>query len=64
MRGDDGVAGKGIVVGVSRFHSWGKCTMQFILRLMLDCLRRRSSPLVPRAPVSFVLADCHCSNLD
>ena len=27
MRGDSGVAGEGRVVGVSKFHSWGKCTM-------------------------------------
>ena len=27
MRGDDGVAGEGRVVGVQNFHSWGKCTM-------------------------------------
>ena len=27
MRGDIGVAGEGRVVSVSKFHSWGKCTM-------------------------------------
>ena len=27
MRGDGGVAGEGRVVGVPKFHSWGKCTM-------------------------------------
>ena len=27
LRGDGGVAGKGKVVGVPKFHSWGKCTM-------------------------------------
>ena len=27
MRGDSGVAGEGRVVGVPKFHSWGKCTM-------------------------------------
>ena len=27
MRVDSGVAGEGIVVGVPKFHSWGKCTM-------------------------------------
>ena len=25
MRGDSGVAGEGRVVGVPKFHSWGKC---------------------------------------
>ena len=27
MRGDGGVAGEGRAVGVSKFYSWGKCTM-------------------------------------
>ena len=27
MRGDSGVAGEGKVVGIPKFHSWGKCTM-------------------------------------
>ena len=27
MRGEGGVAGDGRVVGVRKFHSWGKCTM-------------------------------------
>ena len=27
MRGDSGVAGEGRVVGLPKFHSWGKCTM-------------------------------------
>ena len=27
MRGDSGVAGEGRVVGMQKFHSWGKCTM-------------------------------------
>ena len=27
MRGDGGVAGEGRIVGVPKFHSWGRCTM-------------------------------------
>ena len=27
MRGDSGIAGEGRVVGIPKFHSWGKCTM-------------------------------------
>ena len=27
MRGEGGVAGEGRVVGLPKFHSWGKCTM-------------------------------------
>ena len=26
MRGDGGVAGEGRVVGIPKFHSWGKCS--------------------------------------
>ena len=27
MRSESGVAGEGRVVGVPKFHSWGKCTV-------------------------------------
>ena len=27
MKGDGGVAAEGRLVGVPKFHSWGKCTM-------------------------------------
>ena len=27
MSGESGVAGEGRVVGVRKFHSWGKCTI-------------------------------------
>ena len=27
MRDDSGVAGEGRIVGVTKFHSWDKCTM-------------------------------------
>ena len=27
VKGDSGVAGEGRVVGVPKFHSWGKCTV-------------------------------------
>ena len=33
MRGDGGVAGEGRIVGVPKFHSCGKCSMQYQLRL-------------------------------
>ena len=41
MRGDGGVAGERRVVGVPKFHSWGKCTMPLtnINRLRLDVQR-------------------------
>ena len=38
MRGDSGVAGEGRVVGVPKFHSWGKCTMPLRLRDMVCSL--------------------------
>ena len=40
MWGDSSVAGEGSVVGVSKFHSWGKCTMainEYQLRLGVQC---------------------------
>ena len=36
MRGDSGAAGEGRVVGVLKFHSWGKCTMPNEYQLRLD----------------------------
>ena len=33
MRGDGGVAGEGRVVCAPKFHSWGKCTAIFQIRL-------------------------------
>ena len=38
MRGDCGVAGEGRLVGVPKFHSWGKCTLPSTAqRLPLTC---------------------------
>ena len=41
MRGDCSVAGEGRLVGVPKFHSWGKCTMHAIneYQLRLDVQR-------------------------
>ena len=44
MRGDGGVAGEGRVVGVSKFHSWGKCTMP-LTNINLDWMSNASSGL-------------------
>ena len=46
MRGDGGVAGEGRVVGVPKFHSWGKCTMP---STQIGC------PTLPLACVLFIL---------
>ena len=35
MRGDSGVAGEGRVIGILKFPSWGKCTINEY-QLMLD----------------------------
>ena len=43
MRGDGGVAGEGRIVGVPKFHSWGKCT---ICRTYSVCLLRQSSKFI------------------
>ena len=42
MRGDSGVAGEGRVVGVPKFHSWGKCTMP-LTNINSDCTSNASS---------------------
>ena len=44
MRGDSGVAGEGRVVGLPKFHSWGKCTMP-LTNINLDWLSNASSGL-------------------
>ena len=44
MRGDSGVAGEGRVVGVPKFHSWGKCTMP-LTNITSDWMSNASSGL-------------------
>ena len=44
MRGEGGVAGEGRVVGVPKFHSWGKCTMP-LTNISSDWMSNASSSL-------------------
>ena len=44
MRGDGGVAGEGRVVGIPKFHSWGKCTMP-LTNINSDWMSNASSGL-------------------
>ena len=44
MRGDSGVAGEGRVVGIPKFHSWGKCTMP-LMNINSDWMSNTSSDL-------------------
>ena len=44
VRGEGGVAGKGRVVGVPKFHSWGKCTMP-LMNINSDWISNASSGL-------------------
>ena len=44
MRGDGGVAGEGRVVGVLKFHSWGKGTMT-LTNINSDWMSNASSGL-------------------
>ena len=37
MRGEGGVAGVGRVVGVPKFHSFGKCTMPLTISTKIGC---------------------------
>ena len=44
MRGEGGVAGEGRVVGVPKFHSWGKCTV-ILTNINSDWMSKASSGL-------------------
>ena len=44
MRADSGVAGEGRVVGIPKFHSWGKYTMP-LMNINLDWMSNASSGL-------------------
>ena len=44
MRGDSGVAGEGRVVGVPKFHSWGRCTMP-LTNINSDYIQRFLRPV-------------------
>ena len=44
MRSDSGVAGEGRVVGVPKFHFWGKCTMP-LTNINSDWMSNASSGL-------------------
>ena len=44
MRGDGGVAGEGRIVGIPKFHSWGKCTMP-LTNINSDWMSNTSSGL-------------------
>ena len=44
MRGQGGVAGEESVVGVPKFHSWGKCTMP-LTNINSDWMSNASSGL-------------------
>ena len=37
MRGEGCVAGEGKLVGVPKFHSWGKCTMALRISTQIGC---------------------------
>ena len=44
MRGDSGAAGEGRVVGIPKFHSWGKFTMP-LTNINSDWMSKASSIL-------------------
>ena len=44
MKGDSGVAGEGRVVGIPKFHSWGKFTMP-LTNINSDWMSNASSGL-------------------
>ena len=49
MRGEGGVAGEGRVVGVPKFHSWGKYTMP-LTNINSDWMSNASSGLLVSCP--------------
>ena len=56
MRDDGGVAGEGRVVGVPKFHSWGKCTIP-LTTINSDWMSNASSVLcvIYAGPLSYIL---------
>jgi len=44
VRGEGGVAGEGRVVGLPKFHSWGKCTVP-LMNINSDWMSNASSGL-------------------
>ena len=54
MRGDGGVAGDGRVVGVPKFHTWGKCTMP-LTNINSDWMSNASSGLCIILVILFML---------
>ena len=64
MRGDGGVASEGRVVGVPKFHSWGKYTMP-LTNINSDWMSNASSGLciiyiIYAGPLSCILG---CNNI-
>ena len=55
MRGKGGIAGEGRVVGVPKFHSWGKCTMP-LTNINSDRMSNASSGLCINLHYLFIYA--------
>ena len=63
MRGNGGVAGEGRVVGVPKFHSWGKCTIP-LTNMNSDWMSNASSGLcIIYADPLFRILGCNFSLL-
>ena len=58
MRGEGGVAGEGRVVGVPKFHSWGKCTMP-LTNISSDWMSNASSGLCKLCRSLFRILECN-----
>ena len=56
MRGEGGVAGEGRVVGIPKFHSWGKCTIP-LTNIHSDWITNASSGLYVIL-IFFFLSSC------
>ena len=60
MRGYSGVAGEGRVVGVPKFHSWGKCTMA-LTHINSDWISNASSGLCIILVILLIYEQSNCT---
>ena len=63
MRGDGGVADEGRIVGVPKFHSWGKCTLP-LTYINSDWMSNASSGLCIIYSVGPLIRILGCNSAD
>ena len=64
VRGEGGIAGEGKLVGIPKFHSWGKCTMT-LMNIQSDWMSNAFSGLcVITYTCTIYLRESFSSHLD